>query len=212
MKDNIDNPRVFGQTIGRRFGKFWEDCVKLLFQYAFPRQSYSRVMFTDFVKVYTNNFIVKNKVKSECKDALERLSYEFFKKSGTEKQDLCDIVIANSKGQKLALETKWRVLWNDAKTVRQTVLSGEQLLLLGYKPIILLKRPRSESRESVLSRCEKQGGWSIVDSNEALDFIKKNTGFDLETWISREVDFWSLLKPFHRQFKRYHYLSKDFKF
>ena len=186
-----NDPRGLEQSIGRRNGFFWESIIKAIFQMLKPEQTEDMIMFSEFVTLFVNEYIKENNLEKDenCSKHIKRVVEKFFKVSGTEKQDLCDFVFIENEDNKYAIDTKWRFISNDSKTVRQIAFSAVQLKALGFKPVLLIKRPRGESLKSPIDRFEKSG-WIIKSDAQSLSFIQEETGFEINKWL-KKVNIWN---------------------
>ena len=206
-----NDPRGLEQSIGRRNGFFWESMVKQVINQLKKEQTQGMIMFSEFVDLFVNNYIDDNKLDENCSKHARAIVKKFFEVSGTEKQDLCDFVFIESEDKKYAIDTKWRFISNDSKTVRQIAFSAIQLKALGFTPVLLIKRPRSESLKSPIDRFEKSG-WVIKSDESSLSFIKESTGFDLKEWIEDKVNVWNDLSKYHPELIRFNKSESNFKF
>jgi len=213
VKNSIEqnDPRGLEQSIGRRNGFFWESMVKLAFNGLKKDQTQGMIMFTEFVDLFVNNYIDDNNLDENCSKHVRKIVKKFFEVSGTEKQDLCDFVFIQDEDKKYAIDTKWRFISNDSKTVRQIAFSAVQLKALGFTPLLLIKRPRRESLKSPIDRFEKSG-WLIKSDDTALSFVKEKTGFDLKLWIDQNIDIWRDLSKYHPDLIRFNKSENNFQF
>lgn len=87
----------------------------------------------------------------------------------------CDLIIKN-----FAIDTKYRLGSGDSGTHKKFKKYAAILKDLGYEPVILILR--DDNLKGALHSC-KQGGWNILTGQNSLDFIKLQTGFDIEHYM-----------------------------
>ena len=131
------------QTIGRRFGYFWEEMVKNVFEekiQTFDRKGLeidiSTLTIETVVDIIQKNtklqhFQIKN-IKQKIADNLQEiLDFGVL--------EIADCTYTNTSEKKVGLEIKWRIRWNDSKTVKSHVLAALRLKSKGHKPIMLIR-------------------------------------------------------------------------
>lgn len=198
------------QMIGRRYGYMWESMAVLVFELTQKEKFGGCVMFQEYIDAYSAHFVKLNNLNDCCMEATLKLSDEIYEKTGTKKQDLCDLTY--KKGNiEYGIDAKFRFRSNDSKTVRQIAFSAEQLKFLGYEPMLLFRKDRKESLKSPINRFEK-AGWKIVCGQDSLDFIKTNTGFDLGGWIEANINIWDELQNYQEDLKRLRIDEENWKF
>jgi hypothetical protein len=207
----LENPNGLEQSIGRRNGFLWESIVKTTFGNLKPNQTKGIVLFSEFVKMFVDDYIEINNLDENCSMYVRDIVQKFFEISGTDKQDLCDFVFVKNDSEKYAIDTKWRFISNDAKTVRQIAFSAIQLKKLGFIPILLVKRPAKESLESPLKRFSKSG-WLVYHDEDSLNFVKQMTDFDLKKYIEENVNKWDSLSEYHTELISFHKKNTSFEF
>lgn len=202
------------QTIGRRFGYFWEEMVKCVFEsrYVDYNRNGLEIDISEIVLETIEDIIIKKAFENslaktiiyEIKDSLKEIL-----ETGVVR--IADFTYKNKDGKKCALEIKWRIRWNDAKTVKSHVIAAHRLRSRGYEPIMLIRRPKEESFSSPIERFEREG-WKVLTGMETMAFIAKETEFDLEKWINANVDFWRALSSYHECLRTFTLTKEDFAF
>lgn len=185
------------QMIGRRYGCMWERLVKYSFELSETVDLKEKVLHKDYVSSW-----IKDKVEKYqndcCKDNSEHLLKEFLEENtGTPTQDLCDFTFFIKK-EKYAVDTKLRFNSNDSNTVREIANSAHHLKYMGYNPILLFRREKSESQQSPIKRFVREG-WDLKCGDEAMDFVEKITGNDLGLWIDKNIDIWNRLSRYQSE-------------
>lgn len=203
------------QTIGRRFGYFWEEMVKDVFENKFKKCNrrgleidISALVLETIEDIITKNSgLKKERNEAIMQDIRDRL--EDILETGV--LGIADFTYETEEGKKRGLEIKWRIRWNDAKTVKSHCLAAHRLKSRGFEPIMLIRRPKEESFSSPIERFEREG-WKVLTAKETMDFITKETGFNLENWIRANVDFWKELSPYKECLEAFTLTSHDFEF
>lgn len=196
-KGYFESKKVNGiaQMIGRRYGFFWEEIVKKVLECSDVKNLGGKIYYIDFIEKW-----IEINMKSDnecCNDSSKKLLKKFLNENtGTSEQDLCDLNFEYN-DKKLGVDTKFRFISNDSNTVREIANSAKHLKMMGYKPVLLFRRERSESLSSPLKRFEKEG-WTIKCGKDASDFLKKVTDFDIDEWINSNVNFWGDLKEYQK--------------
>tara|TARA_B110000971_G_C19823826_1_gene414644 strand:+ start:169 stop:717 length:549 start_codon:yes stop_codon:yes gene_type:complete len=89
--------------------------------------------------------------------------------------EVCDLIIGD-----VAIDVKYRVGSGDSGTLKKFKQYGKLLKDKGYKPIMLFLR--DDNLKSAVTAINK-GGW-IIKSDEAMfDYILKESGFDLKSFL-----------------------------
>lgn len=81
---------------------------------------------------------------------------------------------------KYAIDTKYRVGSGDSGTLKKFKQYGELLIAEGYTPVFLFLR--EDNLPAAITACTV-GGWEIYQGKASLDFIKKLSGTDLESYL-----------------------------
>jgi hypothetical protein len=204
-------PTGISQMIGRRYGFFWEELIKRTFESNF--QNTNRHGLTINIRTLVIESIANSLNKLD-----KKISAPLIKEITTNITDFLDegeVMLSDflyeSDGTKRAIEIKWRVRWNDAKTVKIHVLAAHRLKSNGYEPIMLIRTEKNENFESTLERFER-AGWKVITGVDTKNFIKNETNFDLSNWIKTNVKFWTDLRKYHTCLKELSYFEKDFLF
>lgn len=127
---------------------------------------------------------IMKKIEDSLKDILE-----------TGELEIADFIYKTEDGNKRALEIKWRIRWNDSKTLKSHCFAFHRLKDMRFEPIMPIRRPKEESFTETIERFEKEG-WKVLTGKETMDFILKETGFDLENWVKSNVNFWKILSAY----------------
>jgi len=98
----------------------------------------------------------------------------------------CDLRIAG-----YAIDTKYRVGSGDSGTLKKFKLYGPLLKEHGYTPVFLFLR--EDNLPAAMTACSV-GGWKILIGKQSFDFIKKLTGFDLETYLLDRVNSFPIVR------------------
>jgi hypothetical protein len=89
--------------------------------------------------------------------------------------EVCDLIIGD-----IAIDVKYRVGSGDSGTLKKFKQYGKLLKDKGYKPMMLFLR--DDNLKSAVTAINK-GGW-IIKSDEAMfDYILKESGFDLKSFL-----------------------------
>jgi len=89
--------------------------------------------------------------------------------------EVCDLIIGD-----VAIDVKYRVGSGDSGTLKKFKQYGKLLKDKGYKPMMLFLR--DDNLKSAVTAINK-GGW-IIKSDEAMfDYILKESGFDLKSFL-----------------------------
>lgn len=183
------------QMKGRRFGDMWERLVKSAFECSKKSIIGGKVYYQDYVDKWVDEHAKKIE-KECCKKNAKQLLLKFIEEtSGTSNQDMCDFTFSNN-GIKFAVDTKYRFHSNDAKTVREIANSANHLKYMGYKPVLLIRTPRTDSIKSAIKRFES-AGWQIMCEKDAEKFIITYAGDELNNWIRKKVNVWERLGKYH---------------
>lgn len=213
LKERCDknNSKGIDQMIGRRYGQFWQSIVKAVFyeKIEFTTEGLDvnvKQMILDVMqKQLSNNITLKNSglVLSDIKSEVCSIMSD-------NKVSLCDVAIENNL-EKKAIELKWRIRWNDAKTVKEHVLAAARIKKMGYEPIMMIRRKWDENRIENLKRFENSG-WTVLAGTHANKFIMDEIGFNLYDWISHKVNFWKHISEQHDCLKKLNVQKDDFIF
>lgn len=87
---------------------------------------------------------------------------------------------ADLSGNGYAIDTKYRIGSGDSKFNKQFKTNASILVSKGFKPVLLILRTDSLSNAI---RAAKNGGWVVYSGESAFDFIKKQTNFDLKSYL-----------------------------
>jgi hypothetical protein len=91
------------------------------------------------------------------------------------KDEPCDLVIG-----KEAIDTKYRIGSGDSGTLKKFRQNAKVLLESGYNPVLLILR--NDNLPNAINTCETSG-WQLHIGDDAFNYIKTVTGFDLENWL-----------------------------
>lgn len=205
-----DNHNGLSQMIGRRYGYIWERIINIILENTDNINLNSKIFYQDFVKFW----IKSNKIMLEndcCKESSEKVLLKFLdENTGTSTQDLCDFTFI-SDSKKYAVDTKFKFNSNDSNTVREISNSAIHLKKMGFVPILLMRRPETESQQSPIKRFKKSG-WKVISGNDSLKFIKRISGFDIDEWIKKNINIWEYLSEFHNDLITLRYGEKAWEF
>lgn len=183
------------QTIGTRYGALWEKMVKEVLSHSNIVTVGEKILYKDFVKKWTKDYVSKLDDKC-CKENCTEILKSFLNvNTGTDRQDLCDLILKGN-GVLQGIDTKYRFTSNDSSKVREIANSAKYLKYLGYEPILFFRTSREKNRESAINRFENNG-WKLVFGKEASDFLFSQTGFNLDEWIIENVNIWSEISEYH---------------
>jgi len=203
------------QTIGRRFGYFWEEMVKDIFEFRFKKSNKEglQIDISSLVLETVGSTIAKNSAlaKRDIQQIMDKMEENLKDILETGVLGVADFIYETEDNKKRALEIKWRVRWNDSKTVKSHCFAFHRLKDRGFEPIMLIRRPKKESFIETVERFEREG-WLVLTGKEAMDFIFKETEIDLEKWIRANVDFWKVVLPFEKCLKGFTLTPSDFQF
>jgi hypothetical protein len=203
------------QAIGRRFGYFWEEMVKHVFEYKFEEcdRNGLAIDISALILETIEDIIAKDSglEKEKAKEITNKIRDNLNDILETGVLKIADLTYKNQAGKEVALEIKWRVRWNDAKTVKAHALAAHRLKNRGFQPIMLIKRPKEESFDFNIDRFEREG-WKVLTGKETMDFICEETMFDLNKWIEKKVDFWREVSPYQERLKIFTLTPHDFEF
>jgi hypothetical protein len=87
----------------------------------------------------------------------------------------CDLVV----GQ-YAIDTKYRIGSGDSGTHKKLKQYAQDLKAQGFKPVLLILR--EDNLPGAVTSCE-QGGWQILTGKRSFEFVKQQSGFDLEEYL-----------------------------
>ncbi len=205
-----DKSKGISQMIGRRYGHMWQMMTIEIFKHSEKFKLGDRVLYKDYVNKWIDNHI--DNVDNECciENSKKILNAFLDENTGTDKQDLCDFTLIGNQ-IKYGIDTKFRFVSNDSNTVREIADSAKHLKFMGYTPILFFRKKREDSLKTPLNRFEKEG-WKLLCANDAIDFIKENTGFDLGEWINNNVDIWSELKEYQDDLIRLRFDKDNWEF
>ncbi|MDE0470379.1 MAG: hypothetical protein OXH57_00430 [Ekhidna sp.] len=79
-----------------------------------------------------------------------------------------------------AIDTKYRVGSGDSGTLKKFESYGKLLQAEGYRPVSLFLR--FDNLKAALSKMDA-GGWTRFENDEAFEYIKEKTKFDLKAWL-----------------------------
>lgn len=79
-----------------------------------------------------------------------------------------------------AIDTKYRIGSGDAKTLGGFRQNAQQLINEGFTPVLLIVR--NDNLPQAIKAC-RNGGWEIYAGNNAYDYLKNLTQFDLQVWL-----------------------------
>lgn len=87
----------------------------------------------------------------------------------------CDFVLRD-----MAVDMKYRIGSGDSRTIRNIRRNGRFLTELGLRPHLAILR--TDSMQSSLDSL-RLGGWTILEGQETVDFVSRESGFDLVAWL-----------------------------
>lgn len=79
-----------------------------------------------------------------------------------------------------AIDTKYRIGSGDAGTLKKFKQYANLITQRGYKPVFLILR---EDNLPAAITAIKTGGWTVFTGQDSLNFIKENSGFDIEKYL-----------------------------
>lgn len=211
IKERCEQNSVKGmdQMIGRRFGNFLQEIVRITFELTCKeiQKTGIEISLKDIILDMISNHLKSSKISNqdEILNSLEKEISPFIDM----KIGLGDFQFSTPKEQ-YVVEIKWRVRWNDAKTVKEHAMAAPRIISQGFVPVMLIRRPRNESFSS-LDRFEKNG-WIVLTGDDCGKFIQEHTNFDLFDWIKNNVNFWNDLKQHHECLKNLQVSKNDFTF
>jgi hypothetical protein len=216
VKERCDKDSHVGmsQMIGRRYGFFWEEMVKSVYEHHFKdtsRHGLSIDISTLIFEAVENELSKYIKDPSSLKTSIQSIKDKLVGLLEADEIKIADFLYTVDGGVNKASEIKWRIRWNDAKTVKAHALGAHRLKNRGYQALMLVRRPRAESFEFNFERFEREG-WIVKTGDDTMTFIKQETGFDLDRWIKNNVNFWQILTSYHEQLRRLGMSEKDFEF
>jgi hypothetical protein len=197
------------QMIGRRYGHFFQEIVQTSFELTCKNVKISGIEFElksiilDLISIHLKSAKITN-VQNILKLLDDDIAPYIDMKIG-----LGDLQFSTSENH-MIIELKWRVHWNDSKTVKEHTMAGRRIKSQGSIPIMLVRRPKNENYSS-LDRFEKNG-WIVLTGDDCGNYILKHTGFDLFDWIKNNVNFWNDLNQHQEFFKNLQLSEKDFNF
>nr|WP_312289484.1 hypothetical protein [Clostridium chromiireducens] len=193
-----DSSKGISQMIGRRYGHMWQKLVIQTFNHSKEINVGERILYKDYVEAWLRHNL-NDEMNKCCRKSSREIVRKFLdENTGTDQQDLCDYTFYKSEEKVYAVDTKFRFISNDSNTVREIADSARHLKFMGYKPVLLIRRKKSESISSPIKRFEKQG-WILKCGQDASDFILKKTGFDLGEWIDVNIRVWDELKEYQNE-------------
>jgi len=89
--------------------------------------------------------------------------------------EICDLVIGSH-----AIDTKYRIGSGDSGTLKKFRQYAVRLKNLGYNPILLILR--NDNLPNAIGACIN-GGWEVKMGEQAYEYIRNETGFDLQMWL-----------------------------
>jgi len=181
-------------TFSRRIGEIWEPFCKLCFYYSIkPLSLFIPPLFSD----------VKNLMIEEIESFIDRLSI-----SNNEKEELKSYYkkvwsLVSSGEIKLELDLHFEqnnIFYNvDFKSGFGSNEKGNtnRLLLVAtiFKNLkqnyenLLLVRQNEDSNNQYFMRLKKSGLWKVTCYEKTYKKIEHFTGFDLKTWINKNIDW-----------------------
>ena len=210
VRCKLKSNKGMDQMIGRRFGNFFQEIVRITFEDTcknVKKIGIEIVLKDTLLKIISNHFEpLKIKNHDEILKLLEKEISPFIDM----KIGLGDLQFSTSKNHVIA-ELKWRIQWNDAKTVKEHAMAAPRIISQGSLPVMLIRRPRNENRVGSLERFERNG-MIVLTGDNCGAYILKNTNFDLFNWIKNNVNFWNDLKQYHNCLKNIQVSKTDFNF
>lgn len=98
----------------------------------------------------------------------------------------CDLIINN-----YAIDTKYRVGSGDSGTLKKFKAYGPLLREQGYKPVFLFFR--EDNLPAAMTAC-KVGTWDIYIGKRSFDFIKNESGFDIENYLIKRANAFQVVR------------------
>lgn len=83
-----------------------------------------------------------------------------------------------------AIDTKYRVGSGDSGTLKKFKTYGRDLKELGYEPVMLLLR--EDNLPSAITAMHV-GGWTVLQGQQTLNFLKTHTNFNLEEFLIQRI-------------------------
>ncbi len=90
-----------------------------------------------------------------------------------------------------AIDTKYRVGSGDSGTLKKFKQYGPLLKEQGYTPVLLFLR--TDNLAAAITACTV-GGWTIYSGQDSFDFLKAETGYDLQADLVRLAGTYSILE------------------
>ena len=84
---------------------------------------------------------------------------------------------------KYAIDAKYRLGSGDSGTHKKFRQYGQDLLDLGYTPVLLTLR---EDNLLAFENACRTGGWKVLAGQDTFDFLKEVSGFDLQAYLIRK--------------------------
>lgn len=189
-KEENSEQKGISQIIGRRMGYFWEEACTIVLKNSSTEDLSNVILEIDTIidLIEKNSDGMSEESKDKLRESIQILNEIDIVREG---EELADLSI-NHNENKYAIQFKWRFRSNDAKTVRQIANSAKILKELGYKPIMLIRKPYEKNLDTPLTRFEK-AGWELKCGEESVEFIENISDFEFKDWVDKNVDFWNLL-------------------
>lgn len=99
----------------------------------------------------------------------------------------CDMIIS-----RYAIDTKYRLGSGDSGTLKKLRQYGSLLTEMGYEPVCLLAR--EDSLNQALAALQT-GGWKVFSGQDAFDFIRYQTGYDLKAYLKAQKGKFLVNRP-----------------
>lgn len=180
-------------TFARRIGELWEPFCQLCWEYPIKQNISYFVppLFKDVREKLTKEiegFIDKLKISTQDKAELKRYYHKVWAlvTSGEIKLEL-DLHFEDGK-DKYVVDFKSGFSSNEKGNTNRLLLvaSVYKILEEGHK-CLLFVRSAEERNNHYLQTLKRSGLWSVHCGRETYDQIKKFTGFDLATWLKKNV-------------------------
>ena len=102
------------------------------------------------------------------------------------KDEICDLIVGSD-----AIDTKYRIGSGDSGTLKKFKKYGERLRQLGYRPVLLILR--NDNLPSAITAC-RTGGWVVISGSSSYDYLRQNTGLDLQKWLQERKNRYALTR------------------
>lgn len=182
-------------TFARRIGELWEPFCQLCWQYPINKNINYFVppLFKDVKEKLSKeieDFINSLKISSSDKEELKRYYQKVWSlvTSGEIKLEL-DLHFKDSR-DKYVVDFKSGFSSNEkGNTNRLLLVASVYKILEESHKCLLFVRSTEDKNNHYLQTLKKSGLWSVFCGNETYKQIKKFTGFDLGSWLKKNVNW-----------------------